>query len=76
MKRKEKNSRVDIHERITRKIVTDLEQGVRPWVKPWSSGHADGRPDRCVTPANPMPASTFCCSGPKASLVVLVRRSG
>jgi antirestriction protein ArdC len=33
----------DIYERITGKIVADLEQGVRPWMKPWNPEHAAGR---------------------------------
>jgi antirestriction protein ArdC len=33
----------DVYSRITNKIVADLEQGVRPWMKPWSAEHAAGR---------------------------------
>jgi len=33
----------DIYGRITGKIIADLEQGVRPWMKPWSVEHAAGR---------------------------------
>lgn len=33
----------DVYERITAKIIADLEQGVRPWLKPWNAGHAAGR---------------------------------
>ncbi len=33
----------DVYSRITGKIVADLEQGVRPWFKPWNAGHAAGR---------------------------------
>lgn len=36
------SSRSDIYTRITDKIVADLEQGVRPWLKPWSVEHAAG----------------------------------
>ena len=43
MKRKEKSPRIDIYARITEKIVVDLEQGVRPWMKPWSAGTLEGR---------------------------------
>lgn len=35
--------KADIYERITSRIVADLEQGVRPWLKPWSAEHAAGR---------------------------------
>lgn len=37
------NERQDIYTRITNKIVTALEQGVRPWVKPWDAENAAGR---------------------------------
>ena len=30
----------DVYTRITERIVRDLEQGVRPWVKPWNAEHA------------------------------------
>jgi antirestriction protein ArdC len=30
--------RSDVYQRITDKIVTQLEQGVRPWMQPWSAG--------------------------------------
>jgi antirestriction protein ArdC len=33
----------DVYTRITNKIVADLEQGVRPWMKPWNASHTDGR---------------------------------
>lgn len=33
----------DLYERITSRIVADLEQGVRPWLKPWNAEHAAGR---------------------------------
>jgi antirestriction protein ArdC len=33
----------DVYERITNRIVEELEQGVRPWLKPWSAEHAAGR---------------------------------
>ncbi|OQW54897.1 MAG: antirestriction protein [Proteobacteria bacterium SG_bin9] len=32
----------DIYQEITDKIVTQLEQGVRPWLKPWSAEHLAG----------------------------------
>lgn len=37
------NPRPDLYRRITDMILADLEQGVRPWLKPWSVEHADGR---------------------------------
>ena len=33
----------DVYERVTEKIVADLEAGVRPWLKPWNAEHAAGR---------------------------------
>src|SRR3989440_6069092 len=33
----------DIYARITAKIVAALEDGVRPWLKPWNAEHAAGR---------------------------------
>lgn len=36
----------DVYQRITDKIVTDLEKGVRPWFKPWSTEHLSGRVTR------------------------------
>jgi len=30
--------RTDVYQRITDKIVSQLEQGVRPWMQPWSAG--------------------------------------
>lgn len=36
-------TKLDVYSRVTSKILADLEQGVRPWVKPWSGGEAAGR---------------------------------
>lgn len=33
----------DVYSRITGKIVADLEQGVRPWHRPWNAEHLAGR---------------------------------
>lgn len=38
-----RTSHSDVYRRITDKIVADLEQGVRPWLKPWNAEHAAGR---------------------------------
>ena len=35
--------RLDVYTRITDKIIADLEQGVRTWMKPWNAGNAAGR---------------------------------
>ena len=37
------SERQDIYIRITAKIVASLEQGVRPWMKPWSGETAATR---------------------------------
>lgn len=34
--------RVDVYSRVTSKIIADLEQGVRPWHKPWNASNASG----------------------------------
>lgn len=33
----------DIYTRITNQVVSHLERGVRPWLKPWNAEHAAGR---------------------------------
>ncbi len=35
--------KADVYEKITGKIVAELEQGVIPWHKPWNAEHAAGR---------------------------------
>lgn len=35
--------REDVYSRVTARIVADLEQGARPWLKPWSVTHTAGR---------------------------------
>jgi antirestriction protein ArdC len=35
--------RKDVYTRVTERIINDLEQGVRPWMKPWNAEHAAGR---------------------------------
>ncbi|MCD0462085.1 ArdC family protein [Roseiconus lacunae] len=44
------NKREDVYTRITNQVIAQLEQGVRPWMKPWNAEHAAGRitrPLRC-----------------------------
>src|ERR1700745_681184 len=43
MKNDASTSGQDVYSRITSQIVASLEQGVRPWVKPWNAEHAAGR---------------------------------
>ena len=40
------SAKVDVYARITDRIVEDLAAGVRPWMKPWSVSHAEGRISR------------------------------
>ena len=39
-------SRKDVYTRVTDRIIADLEQGVRTWMKPWSAEHAAGKVSR------------------------------
>ena len=36
-------TRQDVYTRVTDRIVADLEQGVRSWMKPWNAEHAAGK---------------------------------
>ena len=35
--------RADVYERVTSRIIAELEKGIRPWMKPWSVEHTAGR---------------------------------
>jgi antirestriction protein ArdC len=39
----QRTDKQDIYTRITNQIVSHLEKGVRPWVRPWNAEHAAGR---------------------------------
>jgi antirestriction protein ArdC len=42
--------KTDLYQRVTDAVISSLEQGVRPWVRPWNAEHAAGRisrPLRC-----------------------------
>lgn len=41
-----KTDRKDVYTRVTERIIRDLEQGVRSWMKPWDAEHAAGRINR------------------------------
>ncbi len=41
--RQDEPNRRDVYERVTARIISDLEQGVRTWLRPWDAGHAAGR---------------------------------
>lgn len=43
MKTSTATPRTDLYNRITSRVIAELEQGVRPWLKPWSAGNAEGR---------------------------------
>jgi len=38
--------RADVYSRVTSRIIESLEQGVRPWMKPWAASHTEGRISR------------------------------
>jgi len=40
------NERQDVYSRVTNKIIADLEQGVRTWMKPWNAENTAGRISR------------------------------
>ena len=42
-KKEENTMKTDLYQRVTDQIVAALEQGVRPWQKPWSATAATGR---------------------------------
>jgi antirestriction protein ArdC len=42
MSRPNDPSRPDLYSRVTNAILADLENGVRPWTKPWSAEHLAG----------------------------------
>jgi antirestriction protein ArdC len=37
------SERKDVYTRVTERIISDLEQGIRTWMKPWSVEHTAGR---------------------------------
>ena len=37
------SERKDVYTRVTERIISDLEQGIRTWMKPWSFKHTAGR---------------------------------
>jgi len=36
------STRIDVYSRITDRIIADLEQGVRSWLKPWNASNTEG----------------------------------
>ena len=47
----------DAYARITNRIVVDLEQGVRPWCKPWGGAHSLARAFARVLAGPNLPSS-------------------
>lgn len=43
---KREATKIDVYTRVTDRIISDLEKGVRPWLKPWSASHTEGRVTR------------------------------
>jgi len=43
MSRPHETTRPDLYSRVTNAIIAELENGVRPWAKPWSAEHLAGR---------------------------------
>ena len=37
------STRIDVYSRVTDRIIADLEQGVRSWLKPWNASNTEGR---------------------------------
>jgi len=40
---KTETEREDVYTRVTERVITDLEQGVRTWMKPWHVKHTAGK---------------------------------
>ncbi len=38
--------KADVYERVTARLIAYLEEGTRPWLKPWSVTHTEGRISR------------------------------
>lgn len=36
-------TKADVYTRVTDRIISDLEKGIRPWARPWSAAHTEGR---------------------------------
>src|SRR4051795_6158095 len=60
----------DAYTRITNRIVADLEQGVRPWCKPWGGDQLGARITR------PRRANGKPYSGINSALIMVVRACG
>jgi antirestriction protein ArdC len=69
--------KADLYSRVASRIIAELEQGVRPWFKPWNAEHASGRVTRPLR-ANGQPyrGINVLCSGARLSPAALRVRSG
>jgi hypothetical protein len=63
------DDRKDVYTRVTERIIADLEQGVRTWMKPWSAAHTAGRISKASAPSsappltrNALPISCTACN--------------
>ena len=73
----EKVSRQDIYTRVTEKIVAELKQGVRPWIKPWNAEHVASKITRPLRHnGTPYSGINSCCSGVHPWIMALLPRSG
>jgi antirestriction protein ArdC len=36
-------TKADVYARVTNRIIEHLENGVRPWMRPWNATHTQGR---------------------------------
>ena len=61
--------RTDVYTRVTDKIIADLENGVRTWMKPWSVTHTAGKITR------PLRHSGDPVSGRQRSIALVGSRS-
>jgi antirestriction protein ArdC len=43
MKTSTSTPRADLYTRVTERVIADLDNGVRPWLKPWNADHTTGR---------------------------------
>jgi len=39
----EQTPKQDMYTRVTAQIIADLEEGARPWIKPWNAEHTAGK---------------------------------
>ena len=61
-------TRKDAYTRVTEHIISDLEQGIRTWMKPWSVAHTAGRitkPRRHNGNIKGRACETICCVIPR-----------